>query len=122
LLGCVVMHHAGLRSQIADLLTVPQRADVVTSLLSAAIARARNAGSVLLSAWAPAWHPYRASLRQAGFISSWRLHGLAKRWPALARWFYQVIAYTKHLSPEQQSQLAVQARTWPLAMGDSDLV
>jgi len=122
LLGCVVMRHAGLRSQIADLLAVPQRTDVVSGLLSAAIARARNAGSILLSAWAPAWEPHHASLRRAGFVSSWRLHELAERRPALARFFYQVIAYTKHLSPERQAQLAVQVKAWSLSMGDSDLV
>jgi hypothetical protein len=86
------------------------------------MARARSAGSVLLSAWSPAGHPHYPGLRRAGFVSSSRLHGLAEHLPALARWFYQVIAYTAHLSAEQQAQLAGQAKAWPLAMGDSDLV
>jgi GNAT superfamily N-acetyltransferase len=121
-IGCLVMHHAGLRSDITELLALPGRTDVVPSLLTAAITQARRAGSIVLTAWAPVEHPYHARLRQVGFVSQRHLHWLAERWPALARWFYQVIIYARHLSLDQQAQLVACTRTWLLTMGDSDLV
>lgn len=121
-MGCLVMRHTGLRSEITDLLVLPERADVVDGLLTAATAQARKVGSVVLSIWATAGHPCYVGLRRARFISSARLFELAQRWAALARQLYQIIIYIEHLPLEQQARLAVQARTWPFSMGDSDLV
>jgi len=120
--GCLVMRHTGLRSEIAELLVLPERDDVADDLLLAAISQARMDGKVSLNVWATAEHPYYANLRRAGFISPSRLHWLAKRWPALARKFYQVIIFMDHLSSHQQANLSALAKTWQLSMGDSDMV
>ena len=122
MVGFLVIRHAGLNSDITELLALPGCTDVVLDLLATAIAQARRAGSLVLTAWAPAGHPYHASLRQVGFVSQKRLHWLSERCSVLARWFYQVIDYAQHLSPDHQDQLAVCAKTWSLTMGDSDLV
>jgi GNAT superfamily N-acetyltransferase len=122
MVGFLVIRHAGLNSDITELLALPDCTDVVLDLLATAIAQARQAGSLVLTAWAPVGHPYYASLRRAGFVSQVRLHRLSERCSALARWFYQVIDYAQHLSLDQQNQLAVFAKTWSLTMGDSDLV
>lgn len=120
--GCLVIRHTGLRSEIADFLVLPERTDVVDGLLAAASAQTQKVGSVVLSIWATTAHPCYAGLRRAGFISSARLFGLAQRWAALARQLYQIIIYIQHLPLEQQVRLTVQAGTWPFSMGDSDLV
>ncbi len=122
LVGLLIMRHTGLGSDIAELLALPDRVDAVSDLLATAIVRARRAGSVILTAWSPARHPYHASLRRAGFVSQRRLHWLAERWPALARWFYRVIDYARHLPLDQQDQLAACIKMGSLTMGDSDLV
>jgi GNAT superfamily N-acetyltransferase len=122
MVGFLVIRHTGPNSDITELVALPGCTDVVLDLLATAIAQARRAGSLVLTAWAPARHPYYASLRRAGFVSQMRLHRLSERCPVLARWLYQVIDYAQHLSPDQQNQLAVLAKTWSLTMGDSDLV
>jgi GNAT superfamily N-acetyltransferase len=122
LIGFLVMRHAGLCSDIAELLALPGRSDVVSSLLATAIMQAQRAGSIVVTAWAPVEHPYHASLRQARFVSQRRLHRLAERCPAMARRLYQVTIYARHLPLDQQAQLVAHTRTWALTMGDSDLV
>ncbi|MBN1484478.1 MAG: GNAT family N-acetyltransferase [Chloroflexia bacterium] len=122
LLGFLVLHHAGLRSEIVELCTLPDRPDVHLALLREAIAQAREKGRIILNGWMPAGRPEHALWRQAGFISQKRLHHLARRWPALARQFYQVILYTRYLAAGQRSRLLSQVPLWPLSMGDSDLV
>lgn len=122
LAGCLVLHHTGLRTEITELLVLPDRPDVEAHLLQAATAQAQNSGSVLLSIWAYAGQPSYPGLRQAGFVSPARLIKLAESWPALARQLYQVIIYPEHLSFEQQSILTRQMQSRSLSMGDSDLV
>jgi GNAT superfamily N-acetyltransferase len=122
MVGLFVICHAGLNSHITELLALPGCTDVVLGLLTTAIAQARRAGSLITTAWAPAAHPYHASLRRIGFVSQRRLHWLSERCSVLARWLYQVIGYAQHLSPDQQDRLATSAKTWSLTMGDSDLV
>jgi hypothetical protein len=111
-----------LNSYVAELTALPGHTDVVAHLLTAAITQARRAGSVVLTAWVFAKHPYHASLRRVGFVSRRNLHWLARRWSALAYWFYQVAIYARHLPPAQQAWLADSVDTCSLAMGDSDLV
>jgi hypothetical protein len=121
-MGCVVMRQAGLHSRIAELLAAPRRSDVIAPLIAAAAGQAQDAGSLLLSAWSAVGHPLHAQLRRSGFVSPERLHRLAQRWPPLAGFLYQVIAYTAHLSADRQADLIARARAWSLSLGDSDLV
>ena len=91
-------------------------------LLEAAIEQARSAGNILLSTWANDQHPGFAFLRQAGFSTPTNLFKLARSVPALARQLYQVIAFTEHLTQEQQDYLRCQMQASSFSMGDSDLV
>ncbi len=122
ILGYLVMSQEGRQSFISELLALPERADVLKSLLSTAVTRSQNLGSLILTAWMPSTHPYHKLLQQAGFISQRRLQWLAQRWPMLAQQLYQVIIYAQHLSPTRQAHLVDCTKTWALTMGDSDLV
>jgi GNAT superfamily N-acetyltransferase len=122
LVGCLVMRHSGLRSEITDLLVDPQSHNAGMVMLLEAINQARKAGSIGLSIWATPEHPYYVLLRQLGFISSNHLFRLAEIWPMLARWLYQVIVYLEHLPPMEKSQMYALSKSWQLSMGDSDLV
>jgi len=122
LTGLIIIRHRGKRSDITELLSLPGRRDIVSSLLAAASDQAKRAGSITLTAWASTGHPHHDSLRRAGFVSQSRLHRLCGHFPALSRWFYRVIDYAQHLPPEQRSRLAAYAEASSLTMGDSDLV
>lgn len=121
-LGFLVLRCGRLHSQIVELGTLPERPDVHAALLEEAIAQAREVGSVILSGWMQPRRPEHRLWRQVGFASQRRLHHLARRWPALARQFYQVILYARHLAAGQHAQLLSQVPLWPLTLGDSDLV
>jgi GNAT superfamily N-acetyltransferase len=120
--GCLVMRHTGLRSEITELMVDPNYAESLSDLLITATSQARRAGSVVMSIWANAWNPYLADLRRQGFASPLNLFKLAGSWPPLSRQLYQMIIYIKHLSLEKQSLFSTLARSWNFSMGDSDLV
>jgi hypothetical protein len=70
LLGYIVLRRSALRWEIADLLALPGRPDVIRALVADALERARAAGAAVVSGWLPRRHPYRSALRQAGFIDA----------------------------------------------------
>jgi hypothetical protein len=54
--------------QVADLLALRGREDVVAALLADAAASASSRGAAGISCWLPRRHPYRGSFRRAGFF------------------------------------------------------
>ena len=122
IVGLLIERSAGRSSAIAELVVLPGQVDAVSGLVAAAARNARARGSLILTAWAPPQHPYHALLKEAGFVSQRRLHRLAARWPAMARWFYQVVDHAQHLPPAIREQLATLVEKCSLSMGDSDLI
>jgi hypothetical protein len=70
LLGYAAVLLAGARSDVADLLVLPGRTDVLHSLLREVVALARASGAAGMQAWLPARHPYAGALQRAGFYQS----------------------------------------------------
>ena len=68
-LGYAVVRLDGLRCEIADLLTVPGRADVQRALLKAAVDAASSCEAAAITIWLPSFHPYARALRSTGFWS-----------------------------------------------------
>lgn len=69
----VVLGYSALRvtkteAVIADLLALPGREDVAESLVADAVGLSRRAGAPKLRCWMARRHPYRQSLRHAGFV------------------------------------------------------
>ena len=122
IVGCLVIRHKGLRSEIAELMAHPKYPKIQMLLLEAAIQQARGSGDILLSAWANAQHSGFSALRQAGFSTPTNLFKLAESVPALSRQLYQVIAFTEHLTQDQQNYLRCQMKNTSFSLGDSDLV
>jgi hypothetical protein len=77
LLGYQVLKITGGNGYIADLLALPERIDVVRSLIEDALGLFRDAGVESVSCWMISRHPYTAILRRYGFIDSRRNVGLA---------------------------------------------
>jgi hypothetical protein len=63
--------------QIADLLALPGRTDVVRSLVEDALDLFREAGVELVTCWMISRHPYNGILRRYGFIDSRRDAGFS---------------------------------------------
>jgi len=78
-LGYIVRRSSGELGYIADLLALPERSDVVDSLLSAAIERFRREGRREIECWSEAHSVYRWSLDNAGFRKPRRSIGLTFR-------------------------------------------
>jgi hypothetical protein len=77
LLGYQVLKLTEGDGYIADLLALPERIDVVRSLIEDALALFRDAGVESVSCWMISRHPYNGILRRYGFIDSKRHVGLA---------------------------------------------
>ena len=70
LLGYLVFKAAEGEGTIADLLALPERSDVVRSLLEDALHHFREAGVEQVTCWMISRHPYNGILRRYGFIDS----------------------------------------------------
>jgi len=78
-LGYLVLKITEGEGYIADLLALPERADVVRSLIEDAVRLFRAAGVELASCWMTSRHPYNPILRRYGFIDSRKDVGLRYR-------------------------------------------
>jgi hypothetical protein len=67
------------RGYLSDVLVLPDRMDVLDSLLAHARGRLRDAGAAVAIAWCPTLHPYRSVLEQYGFFVRPRARELAYR-------------------------------------------
>ncbi len=79
LLGYVVWKQVGPEGFLVDVLAVPDRLDVVRSLVAHALRALDAGGAASTSCWLPRRHPYRSELRRAGFIDTRRAAGLGFR-------------------------------------------
>ena len=77
LLGYLVFKIMESEGQIADLLALPGRTDVVRSLVEDALRLFREAGVERVTCWMIARHPYNGILRRYGFIDSGRDAGFS---------------------------------------------
>ena len=77
LLGYQVLKLTEGNGYIADLLALPERIDVVRSLIEDALGLFCDAGVESVSCWMISRHPYNGMLRRYGFIDSKRHVGLA---------------------------------------------
>lgn len=68
LLGYTALRFDERGAVLADMLTLPGRADVAESLVSDAIELAHQHRSPLIRCWMPRVHPYRNALADAGFV------------------------------------------------------
>jgi hypothetical protein len=93
---------------IGDLLALPERLDVVESLVDAAVAGARAAAAASLLCWLPRRHPYRDVLHGRGFIDrpTRVTHML---WPST-------------LTPELAALLLAPSTRVHFTLGDSDFL
>jgi hypothetical protein len=107
LLGYIVHGVVNGTGQIADLLALPGRIDVVESLIADALADFAEVGAAAAQCWCPTLHPYRTSLVNLGFTSKRKTLHLA--------W----VGFTDNIDREllQTRRLAVHYMG-----GDSDLV
>ncbi len=78
-LGYIVLRSSGELGYVADLLALPERNDVVDSLVSAAIDRFRREGRREIECWSEAHSVYRWRLDNAGFRKLRRSIGLTFR-------------------------------------------
>ena len=79
LLGYLAFALGGERCRIADVLTLPGRIDVASTLVGEALARARGARAAAVACWLPAGHVYMPALLSHGFLNSRRDTGLQHR-------------------------------------------
>jgi hypothetical protein len=70
LLGYLVLKISEGDAYIADLMALPDRLDVVRSLIEDALRLSREARAELVSCWMVARHPYNPILRRYGFVDS----------------------------------------------------
>jgi GNAT superfamily N-acetyltransferase len=70
LLGYLVLKLSEGNAYIADLMALPDRLDVVRSLIEDALRLSREARAELVSCWVVARHPYSPILRRYGFVDS----------------------------------------------------
>jgi hypothetical protein len=78
-LGYVVMRASSKTGHIADLIALPERLDVVDSLLGAALDHVRAGGQRRVECWSEPHGVYRWSLDKAGFRQARRSIGLTFR-------------------------------------------
>jgi GNAT superfamily N-acetyltransferase len=107
LLGYSVTTSLRRHGYIADLLTLPGRADVAESLLCDALAAFRDANLQSGRCWAPHGHPYLSALQRVGFTE--------RRRP-------RHVTYRAHRNPEQAQVLSEPDTRVHLMIGDSDNV
>lgn len=60
------------RAQILDVLALPERNDVVDTLLASAVEFLRESGIAAIQCWMPSSHPYNEILKQHGLVDSRR--------------------------------------------------
>jgi hypothetical protein len=77
LVGYAVVREAGRRAYLSDLLTLPDRPELVDALVADAIEVARRGGAAILECWLPRRHPYRSALRRRGFVDRGRDGGIS---------------------------------------------
>jgi hypothetical protein len=79
ILGYLVFKISEGTGYIADLLALPDRRDVVRSLIEDALSAFRGAGVEAASCWMISRHPYNGILRRYGFVDSKRDVGFEYR-------------------------------------------
>ncbi len=72
ILGYLVFKISGGNGYIVDLLALPERLDVVRSLIEDALRLFREVRAEMVSCWMIARHPYNGLLRRYGFVNSQR--------------------------------------------------
>lgn len=76
LLGYAVLAGSGTRGRIADLFVLPERADVLASLIQDGLAHFKNMGVSRVQCWCPRHHPFRPVFRRLGFERRQTLRGV----------------------------------------------
>jgi GNAT superfamily N-acetyltransferase len=108
LLGYAVLRVSGERAYIADLLALPDRAELVRALVADAIMQARRAGAERIECWLPSRHVYRPVLEELGMKQ---------------RLVRNAMAFGPLRTPlEELVPLADPCAAIHLTMGDTDLV
>jgi hypothetical protein len=74
LLGYTVLKTTDGLGQVADLLVLPARDDVLRELVASALQRFDAQGLSAVQCWCPARHPYRSALTNAGFTEKTGIH------------------------------------------------
>jgi GNAT superfamily N-acetyltransferase len=108
LLGYAIGKARGDQGYLADLLALPGRLDVVSALVDEMDAVLEGAGCVDILCWLPERHPYRATLRRAGYLD-------ARQRPLIT---YRPCGAT----PESLEFLAAPETRVHFMLGDTDLV
>jgi len=75
LLGYAVLSAFGEKGNIADLLVLPERPDLLEVLLRYCVTRLAASGALRIQVWNAAHHPYRNSLLRNGFAAKRTLQG-----------------------------------------------
>jgi len=80
LLGYAVYAAWKQTGQIADVLVMPERPDVLESLLAQAIAELHRTGCTSVECWGDIYHPYGPVLDKLGFAQVRRRQGVTMHW------------------------------------------
>lgn len=83
LLGYVVTRTGAGLTRVADILVAPEETSVAAALMEDAVRVGRDAGSTAVTCWLPERHPYRGTLRAAGFVVLGRTTPLVYRAAAM---------------------------------------
>lgn len=110
LLGYVVVRMSHGRGYVADVFALPERLDVVQSLVDAGVRDLDAAGASEIECWLPAHHPYWPAFRSAGFTHKRRTIPVSVR---SSREYAAVFEMPFGGDPEAAIHIT---------MGDSDLV
>jgi GNAT superfamily N-acetyltransferase len=76
LIGYAVLSTSGDKGQIADLLVLPERRDVLQALLEAALTQLASSGASRVQVWSPLLHPYRDTFVTKGFNATRTMQGV----------------------------------------------
>lgn len=106
--GYLVLRLSGTTGYIADLLTLPDRSDVIDSLLAAALELFRAGGQTTVECWSEPHSLYRWALDRVGFRQPRRSIGLSFR--------------PLSFPPEEASFLGDPTASILFSAGDTDLV
>jgi GNAT superfamily N-acetyltransferase len=108
ILGYSALKISDQNAYVADLLALPDRLDVVRSLIEDALRFFRRAGAEAVTCWMIARHPYNGVLRRYGFVDSRRDVGFV----------YKAV----NLKPEDLAYLDEATARIHLTHGDSDWI
>ena len=110
LLGYVVLRMSFGRGYVVDLFALPERLDVVSSLIGQGVAWLSSRGASTIECWLPGRHPYWRILRDYGFLHRRKTVNFSVR-PALE---YESV-YEMAFVHDREAALHV-------TMGDCDLI